>query len=264
MCHDARIEREAIVKDDTEARAARIPADGKANVTGAADAKGAAGAKGAHVAALIREMIIQDELPPGAPIRERLLAQRLAVSRTPLREALRILSAEGLVELHPNRGAVVAAPSDQEVGDVLRLLGALEAYAGEVACECATEDELREMWALHFEMLAAYQRGDRLAYFHRNQDIHLALVRASRNGALIAQHGLLNARVYRVRYVANLRTKRWESAIKEHEAILQALERHDAAEVARILRTHVTLAWEKLQALEQDEAAVKPAMPAFR
>jgi DNA-binding GntR family transcriptional regulator len=256
--HGARIEREAIVKDEAGAPAVRNLA-ARGSETGPEPGK--AGAKGAHVADLIREMIIQDELPPGAPIRERLLAQRLEVSRTPLREALRILSAEGLVELHPNRGAVVAAPSDQEVTDVLRLLGVLEAYAGEVACECATEDELREMWALHFEMLAAYQRGDRLAYFHRNQDIHLALVRASRNSALITQHGLLNARVYRVRYVANFRTRRWESAIKEHEAVLQALERHDAAEVARILRTHVTQAWEKLQALTHEEVAAPPTAP---
>ncbi len=210
-------------------------------------APGPLGSKGAQVAERIREMIIQDELPPGAPIRERALSERLDVSRTPLREALKILSAEGLVELHPNRGALVAAPSSREIRELLQLLGVLEAFAGELACETVTEQELSELRALHFEMLAAYTRGDRLGYFRRNQDIHLALVAATRNQALIAHHRVLNARVYRARYICNLRTQRWESAIKEHEQILEALAARDAAALSAILRGHVITAWDKMQ-----------------
>lgn len=206
-----------------------------------------AGSKGAQVADRIREMIIQDELPPGAPIRERTLSERLHVSRTPLREALKILSAEGLVELHPNRGAVVAAPGSAEIRELLQLLGVLEGFAAELACEAASDQDIKELRALHFEMLAAYTRGDRLGYFHRNQDIHLGLVRASRNQALIAHHRVLNARVYRARYICNLKTQRWESAIKEHEQILEALERRDAVALSEILRNHVIQAWDKMQ-----------------
>lgn len=205
------------------------------------------GSKGSQVAERIREMIIQDELPQGAPIRERTLSERLNVSRTPLREALKILSAEGLVELHPNRGAVVAAPSSAEIRELLQLLGVLEAFAAELACEQITDEEIAELQALHFEMLAAYTRGDRLGYFRRNQDIHLGLVRASRNQTLIAHHKVLNARVYRARYICNLKTQRWESAIKEHEEILEALRRRDGEALAAILRRHVLQAWDKMQ-----------------
>jgi DNA-binding GntR family transcriptional regulator len=215
----------------------------------------AGGTKPARVAELIREMIIQDALPPGAPIRERALAEQLQVSRTPLREALKILAAEGLVELEPHRGAMVAAPSTTEMRELLQLLGVIEAYAGELAAASATEQEIREITALHYEMLAAYTRGDRLTYFHRNQAIHLALVRATRNQTLIAHHGMINARVYRARYISNLKTQRWEKAIAEHEAILAALQRRDGAALAAILREHVLRGWDETQALLATQAA---------
>lgn len=217
--------------------------------------------KPARVAELIREMIVEDKLPPGTPIRERALAEQLQVSRTPLREALKILTAEGLVEHTPRRGVVVTNPSDEEVLELLQLLGVLEAYAGELACESATDDEIREIKALHLEMLAAYTRGDRLGYFRRNQDIHLAIVRATGNRTLIAQHRTLNARVYRIRYVCNLRTERWESAIKDHEAILGALERRDSVEIARLLRPHVLQAYAKMQEILAAERAATRAVP---
>lgn len=213
------------------------------------------GQKGAAVAERIREMIIQDELPPGAPIRERSLSERLSVSRTPLREALKILSAEGLVEVQPHRGAVVANPSNEEVRELLELLGALEAFAGELACAQHRDEEFRELKALHFEMLAAYTRGDRLGYFRRNQEIHLGIVRCSRNRPLIQHHAVVNARVYRTRYVCNLRTRRWESAIQEHEEMLEALERRDGAALSGILRQHVLRAWDKMLELLEQEAA---------
>jgi DNA-binding GntR family transcriptional regulator len=202
-----------------------------------------------RVAGLIREMIIQDELTPGMPIRERALAEKLNVSRTPLREALKILSSEGLVELQPRRGATVANPSDQEVRELLQLLGALEGFAGVLACKTATEKDLRELKALHYEMLAAYTRDDRLGYFHRNQDIHHAIVRIARNQALADHHRMMNARVYRARYVCNLETQRWESAIREHEEILEALERRDPAGLRALLETHVLNAWDLMQEL---------------
>ncbi|WP_327789198.1 GntR family transcriptional regulator [Marinimicrococcus flavescens] len=221
-------------------------------------ARPSASLKPAQVAARIREMIIQDELPPGAPIRERVLAERLAVSRTPLREALKILSAEGLVELQPRRGAVVTAPGGDEVRELLQLLGVIEAYAGELACASATDEEIREVRALHYEMLAAYTRGDRLGYFHRNQDIHRAIVATTRNRTVIEHHRTLNARVYRVRYICNLRTERWESAIREHEKILAALERRDAQAIAAVLKEHVVRAWDVMQRMFAGEAVPPP------
>ena len=127
--------------------------------------------------------------------------------------------------------------------------------------EHATEAEIREIKALHLEMLAAYTRGDRLGYFRRNQDIHLALVRATGNGTLMAHHRTLNARVYRIRYVCNLKTERWQSAIEDHEAILGALERRDAVAIAGLLKTHVLQAFEKMLEIMAAERAPARAVP---
>lgn len=207
------------------------------------------GLKPERVASMIREMIIQDELAPGAAIRERALSERLNVSRTPLREALKILSGEGLVDLQPRRGATVAAPSAAEIREMLQLLGALEGFAGVLACESATREDLKELWALHYEMLAAYSRGDRLGYFHKNQSIHFGIVAAARNAPLSEHHRIVNARVYRVRYVSNLKTERWETAIREHEQILEALEAKDRTAIRPILEHHVLQAWDQMQTL---------------
>ena len=195
------------------------------------------------VATQLRDLIAQDVLPPGGRVRERDLADQLSVSRTPMREALRILAAEGLLTLSPNRGAVVAQPGPREVQDLLALLGALEALAGEQAAERASAADLREIRALHHEMLAAFAREDRLAYFKCNQAIHRAIVRASGNAALIAMHEQTNARVYRVRYSSNLRMRNWRRAVDAHATILAALAARDGTRLARIVRSQLGATW---------------------
>ncbi len=200
-----------------------------------------------RVANQLRDMIVQDVLPPGSPIRERTLAGQLNVSRTPMREALKILSAERLVELSPHRGAVVASPSAEDVHDMLTVLGNLEALAGELAAARATDEDISEIKALHYEMLAAYARQDRLAYFKLNQRIHLAIVAASRNETLIETHGRINARLFRVRYQSNLKNTEWHTAIEEHEEILKQLCARDPAGLSAILRRHLGSTWAKVR-----------------
>lgn len=201
-----------------------------------------------QVAAAVRDMIIQDELRPGERVRERELTERLNVSRTPLREALKLLAAEGLLELLPNRGAIVADPAPEQVRDRLELLGVLEGLAGEWAAKRASNEEIAEIRALHFEMLAAYSRQDRLAYFKLNQAIHAAIVKASLSKDLIDLHGRVNAQVYRIRYRSNLRNQKWHTAVEEHENILKALEARDAERLGAILRNHLGSTWIKVNA----------------
>ena len=203
-----------------------------------------------RVAARLRDLIVQDVLKPGERIRERELAERLAVSRTPLREALKELAAEGLVEHSPNRGATVAAPGPDEIRDLLEVLGGIEGLAGELAAKRASPDELAEIRALHHEMLAAYARKDRLAYFKANQAVHGAIVAAAANPALADVHRRLNARLYRARYRSNLRNTRWHTAIAEHETILEALEARDAARLAAVMRDHLGSTWAKVSEIE--------------
>lgn len=192
-----------------------------------------------QVADAIRDMIIQDELPPGSRISERQLAERLGVSRTPVREALRILAREGLVETRSNRRTFVAAPLPAELADTLVVLAAVEGVAGEMAIARMTDAEIGEVRALHHEMLAAYARGDRLGYFKKNQEIHLAIVAGARCASLASVHAILNGRAYRVRYQVNRYTDHWTEAVKEHEVLLAALERRDPNFPA-LLRDHVS------------------------
>ncbi|HUJ88002.1 MAG TPA: GntR family transcriptional regulator [Burkholderiales bacterium] len=188
----------------------------------------------------LRDLIIRGELAPGARLNERVLTTRLGVSRTPLREAIKLLASEGLVELLPNRGAVVALIEPARIAETLAVMGALESLAGELACAHASERDVAEIRALHYEMLAMHARGDLDGYFRCNQAIHLRLVEASGNAVLQQTYRQLNANVRRVRYMANLSPERWDAAVQEHEAILAALAARDAARLKQLLRDHLS------------------------
>ncbi len=199
-----------------------------------------------QVAATIRDMIVEDRLKPGERIRERQLANELQVSRTPLREALKILESEKLVEIWPNRGAIVADPAPEDVHDLLLLLGALEGLGGRLATQVASDLEIAEIRALHYEMLAAFARKDRLTYFKLNQRIHKGIIAISRNSALIETHSQINARVYRARYRSNKQNALWPNAVNEHEKIIAALEARDGKTLEELLNSHLDSTWTKV------------------
>lgn len=192
-----------------------------------------------QVAARIRDLIIQDQLTPGQWIREQALADKLNVSRTPLREALKMLELDGLIRLLPNRGAVVTELTVVEVKEKLEVLAVLEALAGKLACQNATDAELAEIRALHYEMLAWFSRQNRLEYFKLNQKIHQAIVAASGNRTLIETHARINAQLYRVRYQSNLRNELWGTAVEEHENMLAALDARNSEELAMCMLNHL-------------------------
>jgi DNA-binding GntR family transcriptional regulator len=187
----------------------------------------------------LRDLIIEGELPAGERVPERVLCERFGVSRTPLREALKALAAEGLIELLPNRGAWVVQLTAEDVAQTLKVIGTLEALAGELACQRLTADELAEIRARHHEMLAHHARRDRPAYFKANQAIHQAIVAASGNPVLAQTYAGLSGRIRRARYAANLDPHRWDEAVAEHEEILAALIARDGERLARLLRTHL-------------------------
>ena len=138
------------------------------------------GAKVARVQSRIREMILTGELVPGHPIRERALADSLGVSRTPMREALKLLAAEYLVDLSPFRGATVTQITRADAYQVVQVLAALEGLAAELACTSISEDETAELRALHFELMAFRARRDRLGYFRANQQFHFTIAQRER------------------------------------------------------------------------------------
>ena len=133
----------------------------------------------------------------------------------------------------------------------------LESLAGELACIAATDDEIAELKAIHYEMLAAYTRKSRLEYFKLNQKIHLCIVAASRNEALIEAHNRLNARLYRFRYQSNLRGQRWHTAVEEHEEILHALVNRESERLAALMRAHLASTWSKISESMNISASTK-------
>jgi len=187
----------------------------------------------------LREMIMEGQLAPAEKISEVALTSYFAVSRTPLREALKVLVSEGLLGHTHNRGFVVNAVTRQDLEEVFPILGSLEALAGETACREMSDGEIAAVRDLHVEMVGHYEAGDLANYFRCNQAIHEAILSGSRNATLIGIYEGLSGRVRRARYVANLSAERWKRAVDEHEAILHALERRDAGMIARLLRDHL-------------------------
>ena len=188
----------------------------------------------------LRDLIVQGSLTPGSRLNERLLTAQLGVSRTPLREAFKVLATEGLVELLPNRGAIVSEIDPERLAETLAVMGALEALAGELACASATEGQIKEIRSLHQEMLANHARGDLAGYFKFNQAIHLKIVKYSGNAVLYQTYRHLNANVRRARYMANLSQDRWDAAVREHGEILDALAGRDVARIRVLLAEHLS------------------------
>ena len=187
----------------------------------------------------LRDLIVEGELAPGARVPERQLCERFGVSRTPLREALKVLASEGLILLLPNRGARVAKLTAKDVEDMFQVMGALEALSGELACQRIEEAGIAEIRALHYQMLAHYARRQLSDYFRLNQQIHESIIAAAGNAVLSAQYQALSGRIRRARYLANMSRQRWDQAMEEHAAILDALAARDGNRLARVLQQHL-------------------------
>lgn len=187
----------------------------------------------------LRDLIVEGVLAPGQRLNERLLSEQLGVSRTPLRESFKVLAAEGLVAILPNRGATVTPLTSDDLKEVVDVLSGLEAVVGRLAAERIDADSLRTVELLHQTMLSHHQHRDRPAYFRVNQEIHLRLVEAARNRTLLDIYVGLNLRIRRFRYMANLDESRWAQAVVEHEEIMKALRRRDGNALGNLLQVHL-------------------------
>ncbi|MER1967261.1 GntR family transcriptional regulator [Castellaniella sp. GW247-6E4] len=187
----------------------------------------------------LRNSIIEGALAPGVKLNERELCETLAISRTPLREALKVLAAEGLVDIVPNRGASVAEMSAAEIREIFELMSGLEAFSGELACARIRPDELAELKALHYAMLACHARQDLPGYYAKNRQIHDSINLAARNSALRQTYLTVNRRLQALRFRSNYQPAKWEKAIQEHSEMIEALEARDGRRLSEILRRHL-------------------------
>jgi DNA-binding GntR family transcriptional regulator len=192
-----------------------------------------------QVGARLRQLIVEGRLGPGAKLNERALCEQLGVSRTPLREAIKMLAAEGLVELLPNRGAVVALLSEQDVVDTFEVIATLEGQAGELAAQRITEAALTELRAMHYEMLAAYTRRDLPTYYRLNALIHEGINAAANNRVLTQTYRQVNARLHALRLRSNADHAKWDQAMAEHERMIELLATRDAQGLRALLVAHI-------------------------
>lgn len=193
----------------------------------------------AAVTSRLRDMIVEGTLAPGARLNERVLCEQLAVSRTPLREAFKTLEVEGLVDLLPNRGAVVAQMSIADIEQTFEVMSALEGLSGKLACERITDREVAEIRAMHFEMLAAHARQDLPSYYRINHAIHDMINAAAGNAVLTQTYMQINSRIQSLRFRSNFNQEKWDAAVKEHSEMLAALEKRDGAALSAILQQHL-------------------------
>lgn len=200
-----------------------------------------------EVAARLRDLITEGKIPAGSRINEVVLGVQLGVSRTPLREAVRMLAGEGLVELVPARGAVVRRFSGKDLADSLVVLKAMEELAGRLACAQAEDAAIDEAAALHRAMLERYAARDRLAYFKLNQAFHSAVVALSGNAALAWTHEVLQARMKHIRFIGNAGPEKWAMAVEEHEEMVRALQARDGEALARILGLHLDRTFDRVK-----------------
>jgi DNA-binding GntR family transcriptional regulator len=192
-----------------------------------------------EVVSRLRHVLTEGEIAPGARIPERELCASFAISRTPLREALKVLAAEGLVVLLPNRGSRAAKLTQKDVKELFEVCEALEAAAGELACPRISDEQLSEIAELQTNMVEHYRAQDLLSYYRCNRLIHEAIVRAADNAVLAGFYESVAARIRRARFITPMSAEHWALAIQEHEGILNALQRRDARGLAHILHTHL-------------------------
>jgi DNA-binding GntR family transcriptional regulator len=187
----------------------------------------------------LRTWLVEGRIAPGAKLNERELCEVLHVSRTPLREAIKRLAAEGLVDLLPNRGAVAPKLTEADVEHAFEVLAVLEGLSGERAAARASDAEIVEIRALHFEMCACHARQDLSGYYRLNARIHAAINAAARNPVLTQSYASLNARVQALRFRTNQDSAKWQRAVLEHAQMVDALSARDSAALRDVLVQHL-------------------------
>lgn len=200
-----------------------------------------------QVANRIRDLIIEGHLEPGSRIDETRLIERLGVSRTPFREALRTLAAEGLIVIRPSRGATVRKLSPEEVHSMLEVLGSLETLAGRLVCERASDAEIASLLRLHDRMIALYGKRDRLPYYKLNQEFHTRLSALSGNPTLREFQSNIQGRLKRIRFIGNAREEAWAGAVAEHEEMAEALRARDGDRLGTAMATHLRSTWDRVK-----------------
>ncbi|SEM01999.1 transcriptional regulator, GntR family [Roseovarius azorensis] len=192
-----------------------------------------------RIANELRRSILRGELVPGAPIKERDHATVMGVSRTPMREAIRILAKEGLVELSPARSPIVSKPTAKDLCDQAAVLVALEKLSGELACDHATDTDLGRIREAARRMEETFYTAERIDSFEMDMAFHTTIAEASRNAALARTHKAYLARLWHARYLTSRMRMNRERVLTQHNDILDAILHRDKPALSAAFDAHL-------------------------
>ena len=187
----------------------------------------------------LRQEIIEGKWPPNSRLPEPVLCSRFGISRTPLRDTLRVLEIEGLLTLLPNVGAVITSPSREDMLHKLEVMSALEVLAAELAAERGSGSEKRELLKLHERMMKAGASSRQNDYYELNELVHSAIVEMTGNADLRSSHARLMAHVTRLRHIVNIGEPLNEATRAQHMDLIPAIVSSEAIKARRIMREHM-------------------------
>ncbi|MDB6079340.1 MAG: AsnC family transcriptional regulator [Akkermansiaceae bacterium] len=197
----------------------------------------------------LEQRIIEGDFEDGERLDEVRLAASFGVSRTPLREAIRLLSGSGLVELIPSRGAFVRLPGIVKLVEMFEVMAEMEALCGRLAARRISPGELTKLSIAARACEQSLEKKDPDSYYHHNESFHLLIYEASGNSFLAAEAAKLHKRLRPFRRMQLRVRGRINQSMKEHTLILKALELGDAVAAADALRSHVNVQGEKFHDL---------------
>ena len=200
-----------------------------------------------QIADMLRNMIMTGKLEEGDKVNESELCQNMGISKTPLREALRVLSVEGLIRLVPNRGAFVTKPTFEEISEMFDVMSLLEGFCALEACKKMKEGEFSHLEKLHAKLEVNFERRDQEEYIRVNNQYHAYVQKIAGNRTLNQIVEGLQKKILLYRFQSLNLPARFECSIQEHRDLLEAFRRRDHARAEILMREHLQ---SQLQALE--------------
>lgn len=188
----------------------------------------------------LREAILRGELVPGERLMELQLAAKLGVSRTPIREAIRMLEQEGLAITIPRKGAIVAGMTEKDMQDVLEIREALEELSVQVACDKITAEEIEQLQENMKNFERSLKSGDLKKMAQADVEFHDVIYQATHNPKLVNMLNNLREQMYRYRVEYLKNPKNHEQLLREHEAIYKGIVEKDKASVTDMIRRHIS------------------------
>jgi len=207
-----------------------------------------------EVARRIREMIRTGRLKQGERLVEKDLCQEMGISRTPLREAFRLLSSEGLIDLIAHKGAYVARPSMKEIREMFEVMAILEGTCARLAGERMTDADFKKVERLHLRLEKHFEEKDHEKYLEVNQRYHTLIQEMTGNKVFNDVISALRQKILLYRYRQLYQPDRFQASVNEHRDLLEAFRRRDPAAAEELMRKHLMNQCKALRRLYEDKS----------